>query len=624
MADRISLRVFRPRLDGQVDLLPVGDRITVVQVRPDLDAVISAMLVWEVKYKRIAVAACAGGRNCKCVAAGPVAFQQERHAAAGGRERERFEAAGLVALHRLDGHICRFLAADGERVVKQSFRQLIVIDRLRVDSFLILTRQHAGLCRAVLHDRVGHLHAHVALVADRDRKRDCAILDLCCHKDGIGRAIFRRFKLHRTAVRAYGRSVEAGACDLRVLRASAGQAELIQKLTVIDLVVLDGQRCALVRIAENVLRRDGLFVPCKLQLEIKAILIRHNECIADGLSQHLGGHGEIIGFRVLAVCRGHWDLAGLRERAALTVRRPVFRRADDRIVCVFAEEGQCVCKSALGQRVALDRAIDRAVGRAGSLTGRLPGELQIQINAAFQPQHERKLHIRLHGFAPLIFLRRMGLHGENIVLVLRAVRQRHIQHAAHIRILRYAIARSDLHTGDLRVVCVDAGEVNVIAQPATVQLGQQHTLADRAARCADHGSCLRTVLVPCQHRAKVKLRFRQVFICFAGVSGFFALVALVGIRVRADGGVSQDFLLGLRLRLLLLRLGVLPLLRLVFRFLRIGLLLLAGQLAVGAAARTGSILAFRLTVSGMAGRLPCLQDGDLLRCGVQNWILRLG
>ena len=268
MADRISLRVFRPRLDGQVDLLPVGDSIAVVQVRPDLDAVISAMLVWEVKYKRIAVAACAGGRNCKCVAAGPVAVQQQRHAAAGGWERDCLKAAGLVAADRLDGHICRFLAADGERVVKKSICQLIVIDWLGVDCFLILTRQHAGLRRAVLHDRVRHFHAHVALVADRDRKCDCAILDLCCHKDGIGRAIFRRFKLHRTAVRAYGRSVEAGACDLRILRASAGQTELIQKLTVADLVVLDGQRRALIRIAENVLRRDGLFVPCKLQLEV--------------------------------------------------------------------------------------------------------------------------------------------------------------------------------------------------------------------------------------------------------------------------------------------------------------------------------------------------------------------
>lgn len=216
----------------------------------------------------------------------------------------------------------------------------------------------------------------------------------------------------------------------------------------------------------------------------------------------------------------------------------------------------------------------------------------------------------------------MRLHGQDIVLVLRAVRQRHIQHAAHIRILRYAIARSDLHTGDLRVVCVESGEINVIAQSAAVQLCKQHALANRFSGGADHGACLRSVLVPCQHRAKVKLRFRQVFICFAGVSGFFALVALVGIRVRADGGVGQDFLLGLRLRLLL-RLGVLPLLRLVFRFLRIGLLLLAGQLAVGAAARTGSILAFRLTVSSMARRLPCLQDGDFLRCSVQDWIFRL-
>ena len=217
----------------------------------------------------------------------------------------------------------------------------------------------------------------------------------------------------------------------------------------------------------------------------------------------------------------------------------------------------------------------------------------------------------------------MGLHGENIVLVLRTVRQRHIQHAAHIRILRYAIASCYLHTGDLRVVCVESGEINVIAQSAAVQLCKQHTLADRFSGGADHGACLRSVLVPCQHRAKVKLRFRQVFICFAGVSGFFALVALVGICVRADGGVGQDFLLGLRFRLLL-RLGVLPLFRLVFRFLRIGLLLLAGQLAVGAAARTGSILAFRLTVSSMAGRLPCLQDGDLLRRGLQDGIFRLG
>ena len=311
MADAVSLGILRPCFNGQVDLLPVGDGVAVMQVGLDFDLVFAAMFVRNAKNERIAFATRTGGRDRECVVAGSVAVQQQRHAAAGGWERDCLKAAGLVAADRLDGHICRFFTTDCECVGEQSFRQLIVIDWLRVDSFLILTRQHAGLCRAVLHDRVGHLHAHVALVADRDRKRDCAILDLCCHKDGIGRAIFRRFKLHRTAVCVHRRSVEAGACDLRVLGAPAGQAELIQKLTVIDLVMLDGQRRTLVCIAENLLRCDGLFVPCKLQLEIKSVLIRHDECIADGLSQHLGGHGEIIGFRVLAVCRGHWDLTGL-------------------------------------------------------------------------------------------------------------------------------------------------------------------------------------------------------------------------------------------------------------------------------------------------------------------------
>ena len=216
----------------------------------------------------------------------------------------------------------------------------------------------------------------------------------------------------------------------------------------------------------------------------------------------------------------------------------------------------------------------------------------------------------------------MCLHGEDIVLVLRAVRQRHVQHTARIRILRYAVAGRDLYAGDLRVVCVKAGEINVIAQPAAIQLGKQHALADRFSRRADHGACLRTVLVPRQHRAEIQLRFRQVFVCLAGVSGFFTLVTLVGIRVCTDGSVGKDFLLGLRFRLLL-RLGVLSLLRLVFRFLRVWLLLLAGQLAVGAAARTGCAGAFGFAVSGVAGRLSRLQDGDLLRCGLQDGIIRL-
>ena len=75
---------------------------------------------------------------------------------------------------------------------------------------------------------------------------------------------------------------------------------------------------------------------------------------------------------------------------------------------------------------------------------------------------------------------------------------------------------------------------------------------------------------------------------------------------------------------LLLRLSVLPLLGLVFRFLRVRLLLFAGQRTVGAAARTGCAGAFRFAVSGVTGRLSCLQDGDLLRRGLQDGIVRLG
>ena len=84
----------------------------------------------------------------------------------------------------------------------------------------------------------------------------------------------------------------------------------------------------------------------------------------------------------------------------------------------------------------------------------------------------------------------MGLHGQDIVLKLRAVRQRHIQHAARIRFLRYAVAHGDLHTGDLCIFRVEAGEVEFIAQSAAVELGKQDALADRVSGRTDHGACL--------------------------------------------------------------------------------------------------------------------------------------
>ena len=227
-----------------------------------------------------------------------------------------------------------------------------------------------------------------------------------------------------------------------------------------------------------------------MELEVKAVLICHDKRIADGLSQYLGGHGEIVCFRVLAVCGGHLDLAGLRERSALTIRRPVFRRADRRVIRTFAEELQRVCEISVCQRVALDRAIDRAVGRAGGLTVGLPCELQIEVNAAFQPQHERKVNVRLHGFTLLVLLYGMGLHGQDIVLKLCTVRQRHVQHTARFRFLRYAVAHGNPHIGDLCIFRVETGEVQLIAQSAAVKLGKQYTLADRLSGRTDHGACL--------------------------------------------------------------------------------------------------------------------------------------
>ena len=68
---------------------------------------------------------------------------------------------------------------------------------------------------------------------------------------------------------------------------------------------------------------------------------------------------------------------------------------------------------------------------------------------------------------------------------------------------------------------------------------------------------------------------------------------------------------------LLLGLGILPLLCLIFRFLRIRLLLFAllGFVGFGAAGAIG-VLAFRLAVSSVNSSLSRLQDSDFLRRGL--------
>ena len=57
VADAVARSVLCPGFNSQVDLLPVGDGSTVAQVRFDLHLVFASVLVGNVEYKRIAVAA---------------------------------------------------------------------------------------------------------------------------------------------------------------------------------------------------------------------------------------------------------------------------------------------------------------------------------------------------------------------------------------------------------------------------------------------------------------------------------------------------------------------------------------------------------------------------------------
>ena len=57
VADAVARSVLCPGFDGQVDLLPVGYGRTVAQVRFDLHLVFASVLIGNVEYKRIAVAA---------------------------------------------------------------------------------------------------------------------------------------------------------------------------------------------------------------------------------------------------------------------------------------------------------------------------------------------------------------------------------------------------------------------------------------------------------------------------------------------------------------------------------------------------------------------------------------
>ena len=170
---------------------------------------------------------------------------------------------------------------------------------------------------------------------------------------------------------------------------------------------------------------------------------------------------------------------------------------------------------------------------------------------------------------------------------------------------------------DGSILCVETCEVEAVGQVAVVELGQKDALADGLPRRADDGRRLRAILVPRQGRAEVKRREGQVFVGLAGLSGIFAVVALVGIGVRADAGLGI-----VRLRRLLLwnsfRFGVLS-----------GFVVLprSGSGCSTSPVRSLSVSPFApepdvsapLPLPAPPGAFPACKDGDLLRFRLSGW-----
>ena len=111
---------------------------------------------------------------------------------------------------------------------------------------------------------VGHLQGHIALVTERDREGDSLILDFCGDEDGISRAAFGCLELIAALFGIQGRAVDRCGENLRVTCAFALETELIEQLSIAELIVLDGQVHALVRVAEQRLGCDRFFVPSEL------------------------------------------------------------------------------------------------------------------------------------------------------------------------------------------------------------------------------------------------------------------------------------------------------------------------------------------------------------------------
>ena len=274
--------------------------------------------------------------------------------------------------------------------------------------------------------------------------------------------------------------------------------------------------------------------------------------------------------------------------------------------------------------VAFDGAGDGAVREARRL-GRggqgLPAHLEIKVNAGLQTQNEGELDVGFDGLALLVFLGGRGLHGENIVLKICAVWQRHGDCAACVDLAWGFIPSCEKCPGDDGILCVESGEIEAVRQGSVVQLREQDTLTDRLAGGADDGCRFRAVLVPCQGRAEVERRERQIFVRLSSFARFFAVLALIGVCIRANVGLGIVGLRGLLLwnsfmRRVLTGFGV--------GFFGVGLLDVALEVAFGVAVRTTAGCLYAVAAARAAGGLARLQNGDFLGFGLQDGVFRLG
>ena len=100
------------------------------------------------------------------------------------------------------------------------------------------------------------MQGNIALVAEREGEGDSFVSHFRRDEDGVGCAALGGRELIAALFRVQGRAVDRRGDDLRIICAFAFQAEFVEQLTVLQLIVFDGQVHALVRFAEDVLSRD--------------------------------------------------------------------------------------------------------------------------------------------------------------------------------------------------------------------------------------------------------------------------------------------------------------------------------------------------------------------------------